>query len=389
MSWKYRCPRQARRAVWAAAAAAVAMAAIGYPGVRAGSEANERGLEAGSTRGFLITDARLAIHYGPFESDCPGGFEPTVEENFLALLSPDERERILRPENAEEYSNAWKGEFLNGPGGENVCQNPHAFLDDPRHPPHRGVQSRVAYGLNLDGTEDGRATPVTCEHPKFEGLNGEAAVDNQLYRALGCYKSTRGNAESEQGGGGLDRFLIELRDLDDLQNDERVEVGIYSMSADDLILQAPGGEPLSHQSFRVSSNPQWNTEAIGRIENGELLIDGIDRLYLRYRMSTWGAFGEAYAHELRRVRFKLRLDPDGGLTGLLGGYRPLSSISTVGYCCRGTASTANMDCASEYKTFVMMADGDPDPETGQCTTISAAHRLTGIPAFVIHAAQTE
>ncbi len=48
-----------------------------------------------------------------------------------------------------------------------------------------------------------------------------------------------------------------------------------------------------------------------------------------------------------------------------------------------------MDCASEYKTFVMMADGDPDPETGQCTTISAAHRLVGIPAFVIHDTKPE
>ncbi len=110
---------------------------------------------------------------------------------------------------------------------------------------------------------------------------------------------------------------------------------------------------------------------------------------LRHRLSTWGAFGEAFAHELRRVRFKLRLEPDGRLTGLLAGYRPLLSISTIGYCCRGTASTANMDCASEYKTFVMMADGDPDPETGQCTTISAAHRLVGIPAFVIHDTKPE
>ena len=339
----------------------------------------------GSTRGFLIVDSRLAMHYGPFESDCPEGFERTVEENFHATLSPDERERILRPENAEEYANTWKRDFIMGPGGENVCQNPKSFLNDSRHPPHRGVQSRVAYGLNLDGTPDGRATPVSCEHPKFEGLNGEAAVDNQLYRALGCYKSTRGTAESEQSGGGApDPFLMEFRDVDDMQNDERVEVGIYSIEEEDLILQSPGGEPLPNQSFRISSNPKWRNQTTGRIVDGELRIDNFDRLYLKYRMSTWGAFGEAYSHEFRRVRFRLQLEPDGGLTGLMGGYRPLMNISTVGYCCRGTASTANMDCASEYKTFRLMADGDPDSETGQCTTISAAHKLTGIPAFVSH-----
>ena len=356
-----------------------ALAALAVAALDVGVHARE-----GSTLGFLVVDSRLAMHYGPFESDCPGGFERTVEENFLATLGPDERERILRPENAEEYANAWKGEFINGPGGENVCQNPKAFLDDPRHPPHRGVQSRVAYGLNLDGTPDGRATPLTCEHPKFEGLDGEPAVDNQLYRAVGCYKSRRGTAESEQAGGDLDPFLIEIRDLDDPRNDDRVEVGIYSPEIADLILRTPAGEPLPDQSFRVSANPHWRNEATGRLVDGELLIDDVDRLHLRYRLFTWGPFADAYSQEFRRVRFRLRIGPDGRLTGLLGGYRPLMNISTVGYCCRATASTANMDCASEYKTFVLMADGDPDPRTGQCTTISAAHRLTGIPAFVIH-----
>ncbi|MXY17137.1 MAG: hypothetical protein F4Y57_09130 [Acidobacteria bacterium] len=342
------------------------------------------GAREGSTLGFLIVDTRLAMHYGPFEADCPGGFEPTVEENFLATLSPDERERILRPENAEEYANAWKGEFINGPGGENVCQNPKAFLDDPRHPPHRGVQSSVAYGLNLDGTPDGRATPLTCEHPKFDGLNGEPAVDNQLYRAVGCYKSRRGTGESQQQGSELDPFLIELRGVDDLENDRQVEVGIYSLAADDLVLRTPGGAPLPHQSFRVTSNPKWRNETTGRIVNGELRVDHLDRLLLKFRLFTWGAFGEVYSHEFRRVRFKLKLEADGGISGIMGGYRPLWNISTVAYCCRATASTANMDCASEYKTFVQMADGDPDPETGQCTTISAAQRIGGIPAFVIH-----
>lgn len=338
----------------------------------------------GSTLGFLIVDTRLAMHYGPFEADCPLGFEPTVEENFLATLSPDERERILRPENAEEYANAWKGEFINGPGGENVCQNPKAFLDDPRHPPHRGIQSTVAYGLNLDGTPDGRATPLTCEHPKFEGLSGEPAVDNQLYRAVGCYKSRRGTGESQQQGSELDPFLIELRGVDDLENDRRVEVGIYSLAADDLVLRTPGGAPLPHQSFRVTSNPKWRNETTGRIVNGELRVDHLDRLFLKFRLFTWGAFGEVYSHEFRRVRLKLKLQEDGGVSGIMGGYRPLWNISTVGYCCRATASTANMDCASEYKTFALMADGDPDPETGQCTTISAAQRIGGIPAFVVH-----
>ena len=153
----------------------------------------------------------------------------------------------------------------------------------------------------------------------------------------------------------------------------------------------------------MTSNPKWRNETTGRIVNGELRVDHLDRLFLKFRLFTWGAFGEVYgrdvepagqpgpSHEFRRVRFKLKLEEDGGISGIMGGYRPLWNISTVGYCCRATASTARpenaeeyMDCASEYKTFVLMADGDPDPETGQCTTISAAQRIGGIPAYVIH-----
>ena len=377
-SWIYRPVRQ-HRGLASAVLAVLAIAALDGDGVRA---------REGSTRGFLITDSRLAMHYGPMESDCPDGFDPTVEELFLRTLSQEDQALILLPENAEEYANAWKFDFIMGPGGENVCQNPKSFGDDPRHPPHRGIQSTVAYGLNLDGTADGRATPLTCAHPKFEGLNGEPAVDNQLYRAVGCYKSARGTAESEQQGPRFDPFLIELRGLDDPQNDDRVEVGIYTIPQDDLILQSAGGEALPYQSFRVTSNPTWRTETTGRVVNGELLTDTVDRMFLRNVMPNMGHFGQVSAHEIRRVRLRLQLEADGGVTGLLGGYRPLLNVNPNQYCCRGTASTANMNCASEYKTFAMMADGDPDPETGQCTTISAAHELIGVPAFVVHDARS-
>ena len=379
ISKNHRSVRQ-NRGLACAVCGALAIGVLGGDGVRANSDSE-------GTRGFLITDSKLAMHYGPFESDCPEGFEATVEEQFQATLSPAERERILKIENAEEYGRAWKNDFIMGPGGENVCQNPKSFMNDPRHPPHRGIQSTVAYGLNLDGTPDGRATPLTCAHPKFEGLSGEAAVDNQLYRAIGCYKPARGTAESEQGGPRLDAFLIEIRGLDDLQNDDRVEVGIYTIPQDDLIIGSQVGAPLPNQSFHVSSNPKWRNETTGRIVNGELVTDVLDRMYLRNVMPNMGLFGQVSDHEFRRVRIKLRLEADGGATGLLGGYRPLMNVSPNQYCCRGTASTANMNCASEYKAFALMADGDPDPETGQCSMISAAHKLVGIPAFVIHDAK--
>ena len=345
----------------------------------------------GETRGFLITGSANAFHYGAMEVDCPMGFEPSVEELWLATLLPAERERLQLPENAQEYARSWKDDFITGPGGENVCNNAKSFMDDPRrHPPFLGVQSRVAYGLNLDGTTDGRATANSCEHPKFEGLNGEPAVDNQLYRALGCVKVYDGENIRARGGytpaehrtrSALDLYLIELRGLDDLRNDDDVEVGIYS--TEDLSDRSQAGIDLPHQSFRVTSNPRWRTQTKGRIVDGVLTTDVIEVLYLSWQIPTTGPFGQASEHEFRDVRFQVSLQPDGTMTGIMGAYRPIENITTEGRCCKSMASVANHDCASEHKTFVAMADGYPDPQTGQCTMISAAQRVEGIPAFII------
>jgi len=350
----------------------------------------------GETRGFLITKSADAFHYGPMEVDCPIGFEATVEENFLATLTTAERDRLQRPENAEEYGRTWKNDFITGPGGENVCNNAKSFMDDPRHPPYLGVQSELAYGLNLDGTIDGRATPNSCAHPKFEGLNGEPAVDNQLYRALGCVKVYDIGTIRQAIDAGedkpavhwrrtrrdLDLYLIELRGLDDLRNDDDVEVGIYSTA--DLSMISEAGTDLTRQSFRATSNPRWRTQAKGRIVDGVLTTDVIEVMYLSWKIPTTGPFGQASEHEFRDVRFRVSLQADGTMTGIMGAYRPIENISTEGRCCMAMASAANHDCASEHKTFVAMADGYPDPLTGQCTMISAAQRVEGIPAFVIH-----
>src|SRR5438552_2062227 len=139
----------------------------------------------GQTRAFLVVEADQGLLYAPMDQECPQGFEMTVEESFLSQQTPAERERLLKPENAKEYQSKWKGEFIHGPGGENVCNNPKSFMNDPRHPAYRGVASKVAYGMNLDATADGRKTANTCAQQKFAGVDGEAGLDNRLYRAVG------------------------------------------------------------------------------------------------------------------------------------------------------------------------------------------------------------
>ncbi len=364
--------------------------ALGAAGTRTSGADRE-----GSTMGFLIAKSDLGIHFGKFEEDCPQGFELTLEESYLASLTPAEKAWMLRPENSFEYGNAWKNDYLTGPGGTNVCSNPKSFKDDPHRRPLHGVASKVAYGLNLDGTSDGRATPKTCAHQKFEGLNGEPVVDNQLYRASGCSKLNRGTElQSTQY---LERaFLVELRGVDNVKNDDHVEMSVYSMADSEASLKAGDGSDVAYQTFTITHNPRWRVTTTARIVDGVLMSDSIPVVHLSRRggfaagsanytpgSSTFVGVGE---FEFRDVRFRLKMNPDGTFTGVMANYRPLDNIYLSEYGGgRGTASTANHDCAAEYNVMAKFADGHPDPVTGQCTAISAAQNITGIPAFLVPA----
>lgn len=361
--------------------------ALGAMGTRTAGANRE-----GATVAFLIAKSDLGVLYGDFDKDCPQGFEMTLEESYLASLTPAQREWMLRPENAFEYGHAWKNDYLAGSGGTNVCSNPKSFRSDPRRRPYRGVAGTEAYGLNLDGTTGGRATPKTCAHPKFEGLNGESLVDNQLYRVSGCSKLNRGTGR--QSVAYMTPFVVELSGVDDLKNDDRVEVGVYSLADGEVSLKGADGFDVSYQTFTRTANARWRVTTTARIVDGVLTSEPIPVV----RLSRAGGFGasrqtyepnspyfvRAGEHEYRDVRFRVTMNPDGTFSGVMANYRPIDNIYLSQYGGgRGTASTANNDCAAEYNTLAAFADGYPDPATGECTAISAAQNITGIPAFVV------
>lgn len=372
----------------------VAVLALGAMGMRTYGATGGPG--EGATRAFLIGKADMGFHYGAFEADCPQGFELTLEESYLASLLPAQREWMLRPENAFEYGHAWKNEHLANASGGNVCSNPKSFKNDPRRRPYGGVASAVSYGLNLDGTTDGRATSKTCAHQKFTGLNGEPLVDNQLYRASGCSKLNRGTGP--QGEQYFERsFLLELRGVDDSRNDDSVELGIYSTADGESSLKAATGADVPYQTFSITTNPRWRAQTTARIVDGVLLSDPIPVM----RLSRAGGFAASRSNyapgspernfvfagefELRDVRLRLTLQPDGTVAGVMANYRPIDNIYLSEYAGgRGTASIANNDCAAEYNALARFADGYPDPATGECTAISAAQNIAGVPAFVVH-----
>jgi len=48
----------------------------------------------------------------------------------------------------------------------------------------------------------------------------------------------------------------------------------------------------------------------------------------------------------------------------------------------GVADTAGVECASVRKTLRLLADGDRDPKTGQCTSVSTGLDFQAKPAFI-------
>lgn len=345
------------------------------------------------TLGFVVTRFSPAIYHGPFESDCPQGFEASVEENYLATQTPTERKRLLRSENSKELERRWKIDFTTGPNGEDICRNVRSFLEGPDHPSHRTVQGKVSYGVDLDGRSDEEATSTTCGHRNFTGPAGEPGIDNQLYRAVGCHKQWRGLAPDPGGDlqqkldqyrkEGMYQYLVEIRGVDDPRNDPAVEVGIYS--SDDVPLLDSAGVYLPNQSFGVTRNPRWRHETTGRIVDGMLTTDPIETMHLNWSFSTNGEAGAHNEYELRHAVFQLDLLPNGNLKGVIGAYQSPDGLVSYGrHGGKGVANVTNRDCASEYKTLLALADGYPDPQTGQCTMVSMANHVEGVPAYVVH-----
>jgi len=337
--------------------------------------------------GFVVQQFSLPVIDDP--TACPQGPTPKLREAYLLAQSPAERARLSLKEHEAELTRRWQSEAF-GPNSTNICSQPELF----DRPLQRTVQSRLGWGLDLDGDGGVRApTADSCAQQDFETPTGEKGIDNQEYRAMGCAPEWRPSADgdSEAVRSGIQLLasgewtqVILVRGIDSLQNDSHVEV-IYGNTPDRPARDIKGNF-LAGQSFSLSDTPPRHRNVLrGRIVNGVLTTDTQDIILAQ----SWGQGGardirgNRTVFDFRRGKLRLTLHTDGSATGLVGGYRPvfdvISGISLGGV---GTATVAGIDCASQLATMKKLADGMRDPKTGQCTAISSAYRITAIPAFV-------
>ncbi len=334
----------------------------------------------------LVLVTWIPANYEEAGTECPDGFHETNHDNWLRQYPTEAQQAKYTKKYIHLGPNSAGGSVPNlffqnrGPNGTNVTFNPTAVKDAPI----REVQSKVAYGLDLDANRDGRATPNSCAHDNFESPTGEAGIDNQLFRVIGCWTGWRnggfnGSYHANQFvSSSLNRILIEVTGVDDEQNDDHVEVAIYK-GIDGITLDAEGN-PMPWVTQRIDTRyPRYMARSNGRIVNGVLKSDPVDTRFGMYRMNSEGE------RLIRGLRLELKLS-DTGAEGLFAGYEDLK------LWWRGTRNSyvdvvdnvSYWSPPATYEAAHRLADGYPDPETGQCSAISAAYAVTAVRAYVVN-----
>ena len=331
------------------------------------------------TIGLVVVSFYTSVYETKYMEECPRGLAIGNDEIWWKSLDPAVRDELTDGGEIEPVTGVRRAmSAKRGPNGEDVCAMPTVVQD----PPHKIVEGSVSYGMNLDGNVDGSATPKTCTHRNFTTPDGQPGIDNQMYRLLGCtygwrdsgYVETNANGELIDTSQGV--ILIEVSDVDDRRNDNDVTVRMYR--ANDILPKDTQGNILPYASYRVHDIPGYGRAAKGRIVDGVLSTEPTE-IFLPY----YGNLAHSEIH-LKDMRMELKLDAtDTRAKGIIAGYRDLDNFWN--YFRKGgyLAVTGQFSCPAIYTAAHELADGYPDPETGECTALSSSYSIEAIPAFIV------
>ncbi len=374
--WYNPVPEFSQPALRAILAVIVIWVGVGLPAAAAPGET--------TTLGFVVRDWFTAIYNSKFVDECPEGLSPSNDEIWWRGLSKVDRARLTENGLIQNLSRMPIA-MRRGPNGENVCLNPLSVTD----PPLKIIEGKYSYGVDLDGNSDGSATPKSCQHDTFTHPDGTAGIDNQMYRLIGCiYGFRKGglpelNAHEGRGTSGLGMTLIEISGVTDPRNSPDVTVTFYR-SVDQFALDGTG-RPLPFSSYNIDmakGKPRYGDTLKGSIKDGVLTTGRGD-----VRLPFYGNYN--FLHPaIRDMGLTLEIAADGATAkGLVSGYYNLEEFLYYVGGMVGHTSTGD-NCPSMYVAGHQLADGYPDPKTGECTHISSAFNIGAYAAFVIHPGQS-
>ncbi len=335
---------------------------------------------AAESRSFVVNWFYPAMY--SVKDDCAGGNNLSAEKLFERILKdqktpPAEIEKLLA-----DFPNSFSGKYSNRAiiGGKpaNAYLNPTGVPD----PNIKTATGKIGYGFNLDGKVGANdfSDPET----------GEKGVDNMAARAMGCFSTMRGGSKERavhlaahwaETRDQMQAWLIEISGIDNPQNDDDVTVSLFR--AIEPAQRDVNTEAQADVTFRASMDQRsWNV-VHGRIKDGLLTTDTFD-----FRMICDPYFMPDV--KFRAAKMRLKLQPDGGAKGVIGGYMPFVDIY-MAWALIGTLaeSMLSIDLPGFYYALRKLADGRADPRTGINLEISTTFAIEAVPAFILHPETTK
>jgi hypothetical protein len=339
-------------------------------------------------RGFVVDNYEPAFYYGARSgteapgTDCPKGTIPILD--YKTVLKTRWRTDAEVAKLTLPVSAGGEGERVISPAMQHrgFRRDIDTYIN-PFTAPDAGMQEvtgRIAEGFNLDGNANSGG---------FTSPEGERGIDNAFYRAWGCIMSYRGTPyhaylsqrANDKMLDGLYTMVIRLSGNADPMNDDHVTFEV-AYSPDHVVKDALGNL-VRDVSFRVVKTEQYS-RLKARIRNGVLETEQAD---VRMPEFSWGETNRGEVL-FQKGRVRLVMGKDGGLSGLVGGYRDWREVYSrdtfnvpSGGATRETYYHQNQ--IAMYYALKRNADGMPDRKTGRNTAISTAFRLIAKPAFVV------
>ena len=323
------------------------------------------------TRGYVISMVHTAT-WGDTDT-CPQGDNGGLADLKMRRLvrrgfSEEEARAILAAGGVDGDGNRVPITALPRLNGREVNPgNVPVLVSDPEI---RTAQGRFAFGFNLNG----RVEPDSFENP----ASGERGVDNRMWRALGCFevyqvrRPVRPYNEDIAWDTALDAMPAWLMSVSGPDLDRGGGVTVTFDRALNVAMRDARGGVLSGATYVVDPDPRSHSVFEGRIEDGVLTIEP----------GGFSMQGESQFYAILRftgTRLRLEMADDGSASGIIGGYQPWRDY--FHYLAIRGEENAQVDLPGVYYAMKRLADGAPDPETGENTAISAAYWLEAVPAF--------
>ncbi len=316
------------------------------------------------------------------DGDCSKGVNPTIEEQYLLNL------KDLGYSDAEIAEMKRKEDDGNGPIGSimmnrgriegkpvNAYAHPTAVID----PKLNALDGRLAYGFDMD--QSGPNDPDGFVDPE----TGQRGVDHQAYRALGCMRTFRGSLKGRPTF--WDWAWGQLRDSqpawlitvegEDLSRDGDVTV-TFNRAVEHLASNTDSS-PRPDVTYRIDPDPRSHNVYKARVKEGVIMLAMPGTSDFRMMQNPL----VTPELKLKRLHLRLNLNADGGMNGMLGGYQSWREL----YFGIGSSGTREVcitgDIPGIFYLLRRHADGDPDPASGENTTISVTYYVEAVPAFAV------